>query len=159
MQIHPAGVLNIGKTFSVFRVGLFCTESFDYSRLSTFLEQNGIRMEDVERFTIAKGVFRASTVSGDREWPIAELSSTAAKSCQYCRDFTCRDSDLSCGSVGSDEGWTTLLVRTEHAERIIEEAVGVGVIRAEQLTDKEIRQVENLARLKMMRIYSLEHKD
>ncbi len=158
MKMQPAGVLDIGKSLSVFSVGLFCTEAFDYSRLSAFLQQNNISIDRVDRFTISRGVLRVTTPSGSREWHVKELSGLAARACQYCRDFTCHSSDLSCGGVGSMEGWTTVLVRTEQAERMLEEALEAGVIRTERLTDREIRRIEDLARLKMMRASSVERR-
>jgi coenzyme F420 hydrogenase subunit beta len=45
--------------------------------------------------------------------PIKRFHGAALKGCDECADFLGRSADLSVGSVGSMDGWTSILVRTE----------------------------------------------
>ncbi len=84
-----------------------------------------------------------------------ELGSVAAKSCSYCRDFTCKNADISCGNVGSEAGWTTVLARTERGEKVLQDAMTKGVIEGERIEAKSLEAIEKSARSKAMRYYSL----
>ena len=45
--------------------------------------------------------------------PVKRFHGVALKGCDECADFLGRSADLSVGSVGSMDGWTSVLVRTE----------------------------------------------
>jgi len=45
--------------------------------------------------------------------PIKNFHHSALKGCDECADFMGRSADLAVGSVGSDDGWTTVLIRSE----------------------------------------------
>lgn len=152
MESHPAGFF---AGSSVFKIGLFCTESFGYPNLVAFFQKAGLDIKGIRRMTISSGVFTASTSAGKQEWPVKDLSHAAAKSCSYCRDFTCKNADLSCGNVGSDAGWTTVLVRTERGEKVLQDAAARGILDAERIDPKSLEPIEKAARSKAMRYYSL----
>ncbi|MFW9919206.1 MAG: Coenzyme F420 hydrogenase/dehydrogenase, beta subunit C-terminal domain [Candidatus Thorarchaeota archaeon] len=156
LQTHPAGFLSISKDTEVLKMGLFCMESFQYEGLKSFLKENGIDIDKALRMAIAGGKFTITTSEGDREWPIADLNSIAARSCSYCHDLTATSADISCGNIGSDEGWTTVIVRTKTGEKAFDRAVKDGVIEAEALDDKSIQTVMNVSRSKAIRYYSME---
>ena len=130
-------------------------ESFNYSDLTKFLKGEGIKIEDVKRFAIAGGQFTVTLDSDEKSWPIKDLDPAAASSCAYCQDLTGMHSDLSCGNVGSDEGWTTVLVRSAMGEKVLKGALKAGVIEAEELEAKTVRKVANSARFKKNKFYKL----
>ncbi len=156
LQGHPAGFLNLSKDASILKIGLFCMESFDYAGLKEFLEQNGIKIDDVQRMAIAGGKFTVTSSSGETEWPIADLNHIAARSCSYCHDLTCKNSDISCGNIGSEERWTTVIVRTELGKKAFELAASQGIIEYEELDNKAIQSVLNVSRMKATRYYKME---
>ena len=131
-------------------------ESFDHPGLIKFLEDADIKPSDVKRTAIAGGKFTVTTSSGEKEWKVAELNPVAARSCTYCRDLTSKNSDISCGNIGSDEGWTTVLIRTVQGEQVFQEALAEGLIEAEMLEAKALRTVQNVARSKATKYYKLE---
>jgi len=45
--------------------------------------------------------------------PVRDFHGAALKGCDECADFLGRSADISVGSVGSMDGWTSVLVRTE----------------------------------------------
>ncbi|MFW9907778.1 MAG: Coenzyme F420 hydrogenase/dehydrogenase, beta subunit C-terminal domain [Candidatus Thorarchaeota archaeon] len=156
LQSHPAGFLAIDKDTEIVKIGLFCMESFDYEKLKLFLKQNGIDIKSVTRMAITGGKFIITTSEGNQEWPVADLNDAAAKSCSYCHDLTAKHADISCGNIGSDEGYTTVIVRTKKGERFLLDCVKEGFIEAEPLEESSIQTIANVARSKAIRYYKME---
>jgi coenzyme F420 hydrogenase subunit beta len=156
MQVHPGGFFSVDMRADVFKIGLFCMESFDYNRLKEFLSQEGVEISKVTRFEIAGGKFKVSMQSEEREWPVADLNPVAAKSCSYCHDLTCKNADISCGNIGSDDEWTTVIVRTLRGEQIFQELLAEEMIEAELLDEKSIQTIQNIARSKATRYYNMD---
>lgn len=105
-------------------VGLMCTRSFDYDRLRTLLENHGVDLETVDRLGVTDGVLTA--LDGDGETlvkePVGSFDPAALAGCIECADFVGAAADISAGSVGSDDGYTTILVRSERGVRAFERA-------------------------------------
>jgi len=155
MQEHPGGLFNVDPKMNVFKVSLFCMESFDYDGLVGFMKNEGIDIGKVEKFEIASGNFMV-TVGGEvKSWPVKDLDPIASSSCAYCNDLTGTSSDISCGNIGSDDDWTTVIVRSKQAEKMLKAAIKNGVVEAEEFDDKAIQAVINSARFKMNKRYKL----
>jgi coenzyme F420 hydrogenase subunit beta len=152
MEHHPAEFL---AGASVFKIGLFCTESFGYKGLVAFFQKAGLDVKNIRHMAVSSGVFNVTTASGKQEWSVKEFGNVAAKSCSYCRDFTCKSADISCGNVGSDPGWTILLARTEKGEKVLQDALAKGTIEGERVEARSLEPIEKSARSKAMRYYSL----
>lgn len=155
MESHVAGFFTVKTDTSIFKISLFCMESFNYSDLIEFLKSEGIKIEDVKRFAIAGGQFTVTLESGEKSWPVKDLDPAAASSCAYCQDLTGMSSDISCGNIGTDEGWTTVLVRTAVGDKVLRGALKTGIIEAEELEPKTVRKVANSARFKKNKFYKL----
>jgi coenzyme F420 hydrogenase subunit beta len=56
--------------------------------------------------------------------PIKNFHGAALKGCDECADFLGRSADLSVGSVGSMDGWSSVLVRSERGRRALDNARG-----------------------------------
>ena len=56
--------------------------------------------------------------------PVKNFHGAALKGCDECADFLGRSADLSVGSVGSIDGWSSVLVRTERGHRALDNARG-----------------------------------
>lgn len=155
MESHVAGFFSVKKDASIFKISLFCMESFNYADLTKFLKNEGIKINDVKRFAIAGGQFTVTMDNGDKSWPVKDLDPAAATSCAYCQDLTGMHSDISCGNIGSDEGWTTVLVRTAMGEKVLQGALKAGIVEAEELEPKSVTSVVNSARFKKNKFYNL----
>ncbi len=156
LKLHPAGFLNLAKDAEVLKIGLFCMESFDYLGLKGFLKENDIAIEKVTRMSIAGGKFTVHYNDLEKEWPIAELNHIATRSCSYCHDLTSKNSDISCGNIGSEANWTTVIVRTERGAEAFNAALKAGIIEAEELDENGVQAVQNTARSKGTRYYKME---
>jgi len=106
-------------------VGLFCTESFDY----TALVEGKLRKEykvdtwKVDRLDV-RGKLEVRMRDGTSlSIPVQELEATVRPGCHYCLDLTGVYSDLSAGAVGSPAGFTSLIIRTDVGRMFLESAI------------------------------------
>ncbi|RMF90120.1 MAG: hypothetical protein D6733_04645, partial [Methanobacteriota archaeon] len=120
-------------------IGLFCYENFPYSTLKTIIEDRfGLKMEDVTKTDITKGKMHVWTKDGKKhEKPVKEFADLAPTSCVICRDFTATFSDLTCGSIGTEPGWTTVIVRSQRGLDLLEKAREKGYIEVKDKVDLE----------------------
>jgi len=107
-------------------IALFCTKSFDYEALVVReLERTrGIVLDQVAKMDVTRGRFVVDDTSGNRvvDEPVRAFLGAALKGCNECADFAGRAADLSVGSVGSADGWTTVLVRTPRGRAMLDVA-------------------------------------
>ncbi len=99
-------------------IGLFCMENFYYNSLVGFLASKGIDLKSARRVGIRKGKFVIERDGEVKEIPIKEFESIVPPGCKVCEDFTAIESDVSVGSVGSPDGYSTVIVRTEVGKRL-----------------------------------------
>ena len=50
--------------------------------------------------------------------------------CNYCIDYVAELADISVGAVGSEDGWTTVIVRSELGQKLFDSAVHAKAIEA-----------------------------
>ncbi len=155
MQEHQGSYLSLDSKTDVFKVSLFCMESFDYDGLVGFLKGEGIDIKKVDRFAITKGNFIVTVGGEEKSWPVKDLDAIAASSCSYCTDLTGINSDLSCGNIGSDDGWTTVLVRSRRGDKVLKAMIKEGLVEAEEIDEKPLQAVINTARSKKHKRFKL----
>ena len=70
--------------------------------------------------------------------------------CHSCGDFTSEFADLSVGNVGSPDGWSTVIVRTERGEEALMAAEKMGgvEIKPMDIGDESFELVKKLATMK-----------
>jgi coenzyme F420 hydrogenase subunit beta len=61
--------------------------------------------------------------------PFEEIDSIARPACLVCPDFSAEYSDVSFGGLGSPEGYTTVLIRSEKGRWIYRGALDAGYIK------------------------------
>jgi coenzyme F420 hydrogenase subunit beta len=97
-------------------IALMCTKSFDYRRLMLDMIQDdrGIDLADVSKVDVIHGRLLVYDRLGAEviDEPIKAFHGAALKGCDECADFAGRGADLTVGSVGSDAGYSSVLVRT-----------------------------------------------
>jgi len=130
-------------------IGLFCTESFDYSSLiNTQLRvRHNLEPFEIKKLDVKGKLAIEKTDGSTTSIPLAELEACIRNGCHSCTDFTALDADISAGSVGSPAGETTLLVRNATGKAFVDAAV-----RGEKLLVKEgadVPAVEKLAKAKI----------
>ena len=106
-------------------IGLFCTETFDYTALieGKLHTQYKLAPHEIKKLDV-KGKLEVLKQDGTTTIvPLAELETCIRKGCHYCTDLTAVLSDISAGSIGSPAGKTTLIIRTPTGKGFIESAV------------------------------------
>lgn len=102
-------------------LGLFCFESFDYFGL---LEETkrimGVDLDQAEKTQITSGNYVVTLDGTDYSCSVRELGNVARKGCSYCDDLTSQLADISIGSVGSPESYSTVIVRSEVGKKLLD---------------------------------------
>jgi len=122
----PSGAHRIDAV--VLTIALLCTKSFDYRGLMLDLLQKdrGIDIDRVSKVDVIRGRMIVEYRDGELavDEPIKNFHGAALKGCDECADFLGRSADLSVGSVGSADGWSSVLVRSERGHRALDNARG-----------------------------------
>lgn len=116
IQAHPWSRGSSKIDLVVLSIALLCTKSFDYQglMLRELRDQRGLDLDAVDRVDVLHGKLIVNSRDGQelvRE-PIKNFHGAALKGCDECADFLGRAADISVGSVGSPDGWSSILVRT-----------------------------------------------
>ncbi len=102
-------------------VGLFCFEAFDYDKLKEETTKLlGVDLDKAEKTQIHKGKFIVTIDGEDYSAKVKEFHDAIQGGCAFCNDFVGRLSDVSVGSVGSPQGYSTVIVRSEKGKKILE---------------------------------------
>jgi coenzyme F420 hydrogenase subunit beta len=136
----------LGESPLDIKIGLFCMENFSYSYMKKLLEEKGYDLKDVVECRVEKNYFWFY-LTEDRVFkiPLKEAKTCMRKNCQVCMDFTSEDSDISVGSVGSPEGWSTVIARTEEGLKLLEDAEKDNYITTRPIADSGLKILENMA--------------
>lgn len=131
------------------KIGLFCMENFSYSYMRKLLEKHNINMRDVTECRVEKNyVWFFLTEDRVFKIPLNEAKSCVRKNCNICMDFTSELSDLSVGSVGSPEGWSTIIIRTDKGMELLKNAEKDNYIKTKSLSESGLKLMERLANKK-----------
>jgi coenzyme F420-reducing hydrogenase beta subunit len=121
----------------IYLIGLFCFESFDYALLKGRIEELfGADLDAAEKMQIARGKFLVLAEGREHSCKIGELAEAVREGCDFCDDLVSRLADISIGSIGSPEGLSTVIVRSEKGKRLLE---GVAYERREVRRDDVVR--------------------
>lgn len=132
------------------KLGLFCMENFSYKYFENLLKEYDLKMDDIEKFQIAKGfVFLLLKTRQTVKIPLSIAKRIIRKNCNICVELTSETSDISIGSIGSDDGWSTLIVRTQKGDEIVKGALEQKFIEAKELTEFQFNLLNNIAESKI----------
>jgi coenzyme F420 hydrogenase subunit beta len=106
-------------------IGIFCMETFQYENVIKIAQDFcNTPITNVSKMDINKGKFFVYDLEKNPiEVPIKEVTSLARHACHYCVDLTNELADISCGSIGSGPGWSTVVVRSEKGEKLYNAAL------------------------------------
>jgi coenzyme F420 hydrogenase subunit beta len=150
MQYAPRGCLKLGDAVA-FTIGLFCWESFYYSRLMEgyLQKEKDIDPTEVTKFSIEKGKLRLFKEEDlIFEVGVKKIGDLAREACHACLDFTSEYADISVGNQGSPAGWSTVIVRSEAGEKLFRVAREKGYIECRPMKEKGMDKLVKLARSK-----------
>lgn len=156
MQKAYFGDLKLGARIAL-TVGLFCMGTYYYDGLvKTYLEkEKGLELGKISKINISEG--RLSVVMDGKETlntPLKEIEPHLRSNCHLCTyDFSSELADLSVGAVGSPDGWSTVVARTELAKSLLVGAASEGYIEFSSLDPgpEGLGEVVRLSQLKRRR--------
>lgn len=133
VKVQPKAATKIGDRIA-FIVGLFCMESFPYAKLTGYLSSKGLDVSRVTKFDIKEGKFKVYVEGSEAlSVPIKDLRDHANEFCHVCRDLTSLYADVSVGAIGSQPGWSTVIVRTKVGEELFRGAIEAGYLEVKEI--------------------------
>jgi coenzyme F420 hydrogenase subunit beta len=131
-------------------IGLFCMENFTPELLDHVAKKSRSgSMSGISKFEIrGKDLFLFLYGRERQGIPLSEIKDYIGDGCRVCMDYTAELADLSVGSVGSEEGWSTVLVRTELGETVLKGALNSGYLEATKIARNELESIQKLAKRK-----------
>ena len=109
---HEDGVRSIE-----YAIALMCTKNFNYQKLmgEKLAEERDIDLDEVGKMDVLDGRMMAYDHDGDLivDEDVEAFHDAALKGCDECADFTGYCADLTVGSVGSSDEYSSVIVRTE----------------------------------------------
>jgi dihydroorotate dehydrogenase electron transfer subunit len=140
IQNHPVFDFEVYDLVTL-TIGTFCFGTFYNQILKTIIEEKGISTKEILKVDSNKESFklRFKTNNGSTEIPLSYIYDKAIrKACFTCSDYTASFADISVGKVGSENGWHTLIIRTERGKEIVNAAIKRNYIESKSLEkDKE----------------------
>jgi coenzyme F420 hydrogenase subunit beta len=126
-QLYPIGLRDVPDKIAL-AIGIFCMENFPYQSIVQLAEDHaGMKLESVKKMEIGKGKF---TFMGERgqvvQLPLKVTHKYEQPGCHVCLDYVANLADVSCGSVGSPDGWSTVFVRSKKGDDIWTKAMAAG---------------------------------
>jgi coenzyme F420 hydrogenase subunit beta len=109
-------------------IALLCTKSFNYEKLmlEEIRDKRDVDLDTVSRVDIIRGKLIVQDLDGETifEEPIRDFHGAALKGCDECADFMGHAADISVGSVGSADGYSSVLIRSEEGLAAFEHVKG-----------------------------------
>jgi coenzyme F420 hydrogenase subunit beta len=106
-------------------IALLCTKSFNYEQLmlNAIETKRGIPLSSVGKIDIVHGKLFLFDLDGELllNEPIRDFHGAMLKGCDECTDFFGHAADISVGSVGSQNGYSSVLIRTEAGEEAFDQ--------------------------------------
>ena len=119
-------------------VGLFCRENYEYTCLAQKVRAKGMDMQRADKLDMSD---EFNIYAGEKKLslPITDVKSCVPRHCLVCQDFAAELADIAVGSVGSPEGWSTVIIRTEEGERVF-----AGMEEKKFIETKEIADISDI---------------
>jgi coenzyme F420 hydrogenase subunit beta len=126
-QLYPIGLRDVGASIAL-ALGIFCMENFPYQSILQLVEDHAaMKMESVKKMEIGKGKFWVYGKRGQVvQLPLKVTHKYEQPGCHVCLDYVANLADISTGSVGSPDGWSTVFVRSKIGESVWAKAVAAG---------------------------------
>lgn len=151
MQLYPFGARHLPSKMALL-LGIFCTENFHYEGIKAIAEElHKVDIEQVKKMDVSKGKMIITTTLGDRvEVPVKLTHNYVQPGCFVCPDLTARTADISTGSIGSPDGWSTVMTRTQVGKDLWQSAVDAGIFEAKPIDPGKfgMEMLTNLAQKK-----------
>ena len=112
-------------------------ENFPYQSIVQLVEDHAnTKMENVVKMDIGKGKFWVYTERGAVvQLPLKITHKYEQPGCHVCLDYVANLADVSTGSVGTPDGWSTVFVRSKKGTDIWAKAMAAGCFETKPIED------------------------
>lgn len=130
LGILPANI--IGYT-----IGLFCMEHFSFDALGRKKLEDKLHIDlaDVDKLNFKEDLGISLRDGTTIHVAFEEVDEVARPACLACSEFANDYADISVGALGSSDGYTTTLIRTEKGNRAYNGALHQGYIEEREFED------------------------
>ncbi|MGQ9554649.1 MAG: Coenzyme F420 hydrogenase/dehydrogenase, beta subunit C-terminal domain [Anaerolineae bacterium] len=113
-----------------YTIGLFCMENFTFTALASEKLPPALadNLENVVKLNIKEDLIVTLRDGTVVHVPLDQLDGVARPACLACTEFANEYADIAVGGLGSPDGYTTALIRTNGGRRIFGEALRQGYI-------------------------------
>jgi coenzyme F420 hydrogenase subunit beta len=135
-------------------IGLFCMESFSFDEATreSLEETLGVKLADIQKLNVKDDVIITGSDGKTTHVPFYLVDEFARPACFACSDFSNEFADISCGGLGSPDGYTTVIVRSSVGEKVYNGACHAKAIK--ELTFSAPESQRNHATEMMAKIVS-----
>ncbi len=136
-------------------IGLFCTWALDARGLLAFMEKRAPE-EEILKIRIPPppaGILVLETQSRTIEIPLDDIRSLVPEGCRVCPDMTAEWADVSVGAMEGEDGWNTLVVRSEKGLKLAEDAASAGYIVLADFPETSLSHLNTAAAAKKKRAF------
>mgnify|MGYP006279374819 CR=1 FL=1 len=132
-------------------IGTFCFGTFHNQKLNEVFKEHNINPSEIQTIERDKDNFKLIvTTSKERiDIPLNLLYENAIRNaCFACSDYTASFADISVGNIGSEEEWTTVIIRTEKGEKAFKTAIEKGYLSTREMKKEKEETVLDITRKK-----------
>lgn len=134
MRLYGVGARHIPDKIAL-TLGIFCTENFSYAGLRTIIEDHcKVPIDSVTKMEIGGGKFKVKGAS-DVSIPIKETHKYEQEGCHVCSDLTAEFADISAGSIGTPDGWSTVFSRSTRGKDLLSKAIADGLFEKKSMDE------------------------
>ncbi len=123
--IRKMQLLNVLPADSVvLTIGLFCMENFSFNgRTRRALERKlSVKLGEISKLNIKDDLIVTAANEKVVHVPFRLVDEFARPACLACTDFANEYADISCGGIGSPDGYTSVILRTTAGESLYHRA-------------------------------------
>jgi dihydroorotate dehydrogenase electron transfer subunit len=136
LQNHPIFDYEAYDLISL-AIGTFCFGTYYNQLLTECFKEYDINTNEIKKIDSDKSKFKLKvyTNSGIKDIPLNYIYEKSIRNaCFSCSDYTSEFADISVGNIGSEDGWKTLIVRTERGKEIIDLCCEEGFLETKNLS-------------------------
>jgi coenzyme F420 hydrogenase subunit beta len=128
-----------------FTIGLFCMENFSFDELAKqkLEKEMKLSLSDIVKINIKEDLIIDLKDSTRVHIPFSELDDVIRPACLACTDFANDFADISVGGLGSPDGYTTTLLRTDLGIKRFNEAREAGYLEINKVEKPREIQIKN----------------
>ena len=123
--IRKMQTLGVTPSDSIFcTLGLFCSGNYIFGdkRREKIERIGNFKWAGVEKINIKDECIIRLKNGEVRTIPLEDLDFVKRRACRFCGDYAAEYADIAFGGIGAEEGWTTVVARTELGRDILNEA-------------------------------------